>query len=379
MKHFIIAATMLSATSVTAGGWEASRLDTKFMYEKGSYAEFSHASLNYDVKASNLVAAPATRATQDSAKKSQSRTTLAFKQSFDGFDLGLTRFKSGTIQLVGSSASYGAGGGPVPSADVNLHTLALMGKFSIGANADLLMGVNRNTLDDGTVTTTRAKFTITGESNTSGVIGFAYSKPEIAMRFELLAQPKSEMKARTDSITSAYGKTKYTSNGATCTSPADDTASFDSSVSRPATLTLNFQSGVAADTLVYGSVHRTDWSGAQIDVPTGCGATATGSVFWDTTTYTLGAARKVSDSLSLTASIAKENGGSNTSTSLFTVNNGYRAVNLGAQYTVGKVKVTGGYNYTKLGDITINPGGVNHAIYTGNSVSAFALKIGVNF
>lgn len=379
MRYFIVIAAMFSATSVTAGGIEASRLDTKFMYENGSYAEMSHASLDYDIKASNLVAAPSTRATQDSSKKNQSRTAVAFKTSFDGFDLGLTRFKSGTIQLVGSAASYGGGGGPVPSADVNLHTLTFMSKIGIGENADLLLGINRNTLDDGTVTTTRAKFTITGDSNTGGVIGFAYSKPEIALRVELLAQPKSEMKARTNSVTSAYGKTKYTSNGATCASQADDTASFDSTLSRPATLTLNFQSGVAADTLVYGSVHRTDWSGSQIDVPTGCAATATGSVFWDTTTYTLGTARKVSDSLSLTASIAKETGGSSTSTSLFTVNNGYRAINFGAQYTFGKVKISGGYNYTSLGDITINPGGVNHAIYTGNKVSAFALKIGVNF
>ena len=369
---------MTSATGASAGGIEASRLDTKFMYEKENYVEMSQVSLDYAVKASNLVAAPSTRATQESSRNRQSRTAMAFKKRFEGFDIGLKRFKSGTVQLIGSAASYGAGGGPVPSANVNMNTLTLMSKVDLGDNTDLLLGVNGNTLEDGTVTTTRAKLTITGESNTSGVIGFAYSKPEIAMRIEVLMQPKSEMKARTNSVTSAYGKTKYTAaNG--CTTPADDTASFDSTLSRPSTLTLNIQSGVAADTVVFGSVHRTKWAGAQIDVPTGCSATSTASKFWNTTTYTIGAARKVSDSLALTASVAKESGGSDASTSLFTVNNGYRAINLGAQYTVGKVKISGGYNYTKLGDITINPGGVNHTIYTGNKVSAFALKVGINF
>ena len=300
-----------------------------------------HVSLGYDVRASNLVAAPSTRSTQDSSRNRQSRTAMAFKISFEGFDFGLTRFKSGTIQLIGSAASYGAGGGPVPSANINMNTLTLMSKVDLGNNADLLLGINRNILNDSTVTTTRTKFKITGESNTSGVVGFAYSKPEIAMRVEILVQPKSEMKARTNSVTSVYGKTKYTSNGATCASLADDTASFDSTLSRPSTLTLNLQSGVAAGILVFGSVHRTRWAGAQIDASTGCLATATVSKFWNTTTYTIVATRKVSDSLSLTASVAKETGGSDTSTSLFTVNNGYRAINLGAQYTVGKLKISG--------------------------------------
>jgi hypothetical protein len=377
MRYFIIIAAMLSATSLTAGGWEASRLDTKFMYEKGSYAEMSHAAIDYDVKSKNLEPITPKYIVERSVKKSQTRTAMAFKTSYKGFDVGVTRFKSGTIQLVGTAAGYGGGSaGPVPAADVNLNTLTIMSKLNLGENVDLLLGLNRNTLDDGTVTTTRGKYTITGESNVGSLVGFAFSKPEIAMRVEILAQPKSEMKVGTSLVTSAYGKSKF---AAPCSTPTNDTAKFNSSLSRPATLTMNFQSGVAADTLVFGSIHRTDWSGAQIDVPSGCPATSTGSVFWDTTTYTLGAGRKVSDSLSLTASVAKETGGNSTTSSLFTTNNGYSAVNLGAQYTVGKVKISGGYNYTKLGNVTVTDGTYNHATYTGNKVSAFALKVGVNF
>lgn len=67
-------------------------------------------------------------------------------------------------------------------------------------------------------------------------------------------------------------------------------------------MTLNFQSGVAKDTLVYGSIHRTDWGTAQINMPTGEVASTVASKFWDTTTYTLGVGRKISDNLALTAS-----------------------------------------------------------------------------
>ena len=150
-------------------------------------------------------------------------------------------------------------------------------------------------------------------------------------------------------------------------------------MSTPASQTLNFQSGVAKDTLVFGSIHRVDWASAQINAETGCSATRAASAFWDTTTYTIGAARKLSDSLALTASVASETGGSNTTTSLFTVNNGYKAINLGAQYKIGKVTISGGYNYTKLGDITVTDGTSNYAIYKNNKVSALGIKIGVSF
>ena len=54
-----------------------------------------------------------------------------------------------------------------------------------------------------------------------------------------------------------------------------------------------------------------------------------------------------------------------------------------ARYTVGKVTISGGYNYTKLGDVTVLADALNptreHACYRNNDVSALGLKIGVGF
>lgn len=65
------------------------------------------------------------------------------------------------------------------------------------------------------------------------------------------------------------------------------------------------------------------------------------------------------------------------------MNNGYNAFNLGAKYTVDKITISWGYNYTKLGDINIFASSANptrnYASYKENSVSALGLKIGVNF
>ena len=89
--------------------------------------------------------------------------------------------------------------------------------------------------------------------------------------------------------------------GGTGCSTSDYTASLNTTMKTPASTTLNFQRGVAKDTLVFGSIHRVDWNSAQINADTGCSATLAKSAFWDTTTYTICADRKLSDSLALTA------------------------------------------------------------------------------
>lgn len=371
MRHFFIIVAMFSATSATAGGFEASRLDTKFMYEEGQYAEISSVSLNYDVKAT-VRAANGSYKVERSVKSDQSRATIAAKFNIGKLDIGFSQYNSGTIQLIGNAPTYGANGdmtvGSVPNTDVMMDTLTFVGKTDLTDEFSILFGVNRNTLKDSKVTTALGVYTIKSQSNTSALAGFAYSKPEIAMRVELLIQPSTTMKADTSFD-------KLANAGANPSAP-----SYNTSLSRPDTMTLNFQSGVAEDTLIFGSIHSTDWGSAQIDSQTGTAATSITSQFWDTKTYSLGIARKMSDSLLLTGSVSKEVGGKTTTSSSFTVNNGYKALSLGARYIMGKMTISGGYNYLSLGDFdVINASNVNQASYRNNNVSALAFKIGISF
>ena len=104
---------MLSASNAAAGGFEASRLDTKFMYEEGNYAEFSNATINYDVKPSNLTlpaAAGGPVYKTESSVRDQKRVAMAFKSRVGNLDIGLTDFQSGTIQLEGAAATLRKGG-----------------------------------------------------------------------------------------------------------------------------------------------------------------------------------------------------------------------------------------------------------------------------
>lgn len=380
MKNIYMMVAMLSASSASAGGWEASRLNTSFMYQKGNYAEASLSSMSYNITANAMNNADGSNPTYNNkvkTAKDQTRRVVSFKTSYDKFDIGLTRFRSGDIQMSGGAGTFlvdgtTLGGSLVPDANAPLNTLSLLGSYGVNDNIDVILGVSHNKLEKGTVTTSRGIYDIVGTSSTGTIAGVAYSKPDIALRVELVFQPKSELKTDTVYTRSVVGQA----------AGAVSNLSFQSTLSRPQTLTLTFQSGVAENTLVYGSIHKAAWKKSQISVPattaagrTG-GAADVGSVFNDTTAYSLGVARKVSDSLALTASYNAESGSGKAATSLFTMTNGYKGISLGARYTIDNITVSCGYNYTKVGDTTVN---VIQAIYENNTISTIGLKVGVSF
>jgi long-chain fatty acid transport protein len=390
MKIVWFVPSLLIATQSYAGGWEASALDTGFMYKDGNYGELSYASLDYDVKATALKnpGGTASNITEKNIVKDQNRTVFSFKSSVADFTLGLSSFTSAAMKLNGSGSTYYSGNGTaIPSADAEINTLAFISKYSFSENFDVLLGVNQNTLADSTATTSRGTYKISGKSGMGEIYGVAYSKPEIALRVELLTQPKAKMTTSTNYVPSAYGVGTIAAalalGDTACTVVPAGGVNFNSTLNRPETYTLNFQSGIADNTLLIGSIHKTNWSKAQINVPTGCSASATGSNFTDTTTTKVGIGRKLSDNWSVLASYQQETGGKKTTTSLFTVNNGYQSINLGASYTVDNITISGGYSYTDIGNVSVvipvSGTDTTFATYKNNTASALGLKVGVSF
>ena len=390
MKIVWFVPSLLIATQSYAGGWEASALDTGFMYKDGNYGELSYASLDYDVKATALKnpGGTASNITEKNIVKDQNRAVVSFKTSVSDFTLGLSSFTSAAMKLNGSGSTYYTGNGTaIPSADAEISTLAFMSKYSFSENFDVLLGVNQNTLADSTATTSRGTYKISGKSGMGEIYGVAYSKPEIALRVELLAQPKAKMTTSTNYVPSAYGvgtiAAALAGGDTACTAVPAGGVTFNSTLSRPETYTLSFQTGIAENTLLIGSIHQTNWSKAQIDVPTGCTASATGSKFTDTTITKVGVGRKLSDNWSVLASYQQETGGNKTTTSLFTVNNGYQSINLGASYTFDNITISGGYSYTDIGNISViipvSGTDTTFATYKNNTASALGLKVGVSF
>ena len=100
----ISALGLLLGTPAFSGGWEADRLDTSMMYSDGGYAEVSTKSISYDVSATSGAAVGAIK---HKMAKDQDRTSLSFKTQYGNFDIGLSSYNSGAIQLDGQATAAG--------------------------------------------------------------------------------------------------------------------------------------------------------------------------------------------------------------------------------------------------------------------------------
>ena len=376
---------LFAATPVFSGGWEASRLDTSMMYNEGGYAEVGTSSITYDI--TGFTQAPAL--ITHKMAKDQTRTAIGFKTQLGDFDIGLSNYLSGAIQLDGqataaqpncTAAQKGLGNfgqcSVVPSADVEAKSLALMGRYRINENMSVLGGVNRYSVSGGTVTTVAAHYAVSGDE-IAPVVGAAYENKEIALRVELLVQAETDMALTAGSSVAAAVPTVNIAN---------------SKMVIPQTMTLNFQSGIAEDTLLFGSIHKADWDTAQITIPgTNVGVNpVTGaldttvlpvsSAFTTKTAYSVGVGRKINESFSALGSYSTEAGGGALSADAFTLTDGSQTLGFGVRYTKDNITVTGGYSYTKVGDVTVGVTATGQsATYANNSVTGLGLKIGFAF
>lgn len=119
-------------------------------------------------------------------------------------------------------------------------------------------------------------------AGTAPVVGVSYSIPDIALR-----------------VTATYqGKTE-TSHSTTRTYDGVKSELANTKAALPESFTLDFQSGIATDTLLFGSIHRAKWGDAQIFFN---GSSKPKSTWTDSTSYSLGVGRKLNESWSVSAS-----------------------------------------------------------------------------
>lgn len=192
------------------------------------------------------------------------------------------------------------------------------------------------------------------------VVGVAYEKPEIALRVALTYN---------SAITHEFDTTQS----------APFPSGTITEVEIPQSVNLDFQSGVAKDTLVFGQIRWVDWSSFLIDP---VGFPGNGLVeLEDTTTYTLGVGRKFNDKWSGSVSFSYEGGGSDDLVSPLAPTNGRRGVTVGVAYTQDNMKISMGLNYTKVGDARPETGTPDtaRASMTDNDLIGIGVKVGWQF
>ncbi|MFM2354878.1 MAG: hypothetical protein RLZZ528_614, partial [Pseudomonadota bacterium] len=192
------------------------------------------------------------------------------------------------------------------------------------------------------------------------VVGASWEKPEIAARVALTYN---------SAITHTLDSTEF---GAI-------PGQFDTTV--PQSVNLEFQTGIAKDTLLFGSVRWVDWSEFDITPTTFTTAVVPGESLVDydedTITYNLGIGRRFNENWSGAITVGYEAAGGGTVGNLGPTD-GFTSVGVGATYTKGNMKITGGVRYVEIGD-ALTVIGPSNGVFSGNSAIGAGVKIGFTF
>lgn len=355
-----------SATALHAGDIERSTQSVGILFEEGRYVEFSYGYAKPDVSG-------AVSGLQSGDMAGDFSTyALGYKQALGAnMDLALI-----IDQPIGADVDYGADEVyPLAgtTAELNANAITALLRYKMPNNVSVYGGLRAQSVE-GQVNILFNTFTEAGsidydlDTNKDYafgyVVGVAWEKPEIAARVSLTYNSAIEH--------TLTGTESGTFLGATQTFEED----FDTTI--PQSVSLEFQSGIAADTLLFGSVRWVEWSEFVInptlyqayfpDVPL---------VAYDSNriTYTLGLGRKFTEAWSgaITASYEPSTGDL---TGNLGPNDGYKSIGIGATYTHEAMKITGGVRYVELGGATTRGVGAD---FDDNSAVGLGLRVAYSF
>ena len=390
MRRVIMTASALAlgATAAGAGGIERSSQSVAILFEKANYAEFNFGRVLPDVSGTQQVSASAlSRAGAPSGDMAGNYNTysLGLKAAVgDKLDVAVV-----IDEPVGADVLYPAGTGYLyggSMADINSVATTLMARYKLPENFSIIAGV-RQIKTSGRVALFNGYRMNTDTATDYGyVVGVAWEKPEIAARVALTYN---------SAVTHDFNALE---NGIPTT--------FETEI--PQSVNLEAQTGIAKDTLLFGSVRWVDWtafdiSPAMYTYPTRFGLSPLNNPYNDalvsyeddTFTYTLGVGRKFNDNWSGAVFVSHETGKGGYAGNLGPTD-GSTAVGVAATYTRDNLKITGGLRYVMIGDaLTETPAALGLATgqcnlsgdqdcggfgkFEDNNALAFGLRVGITF
>ncbi|MFW2587190.1 OmpP1/FadL family transporter [Sagittula sp. SSi028] len=243
--------------------------------------------------------------------------------------------------LQGDSASVVALGGPATVGALGAQVASVAGAFAAtgGYNFDM---------DE----STEAHY----------LIGAAYEIPDIALRIAGTYHFETEHKADT---------TESLLTGTPLSRSQNSTVEFVT----PQSFNLEAQTGIAPGTLLTASWRWTEFSAVDI-VPTGLGRDLVN--IDDSNRYTLGVARQFSDKLAGSVTLSYEPEGDDLVSPLGPTN-GLKGISVGGRWTDGPLNISGGINYSILGDAKPAVGDMAVAEFTDNHAVGVGFKIDMKF
>ncbi|MFL4471011.1 OmpP1/FadL family transporter [Tateyamaria armeniaca] len=374
MKTYLLAtsAILMGATAASAAGIERTNQSVAPLFETGRYLEFSYATVSPSTSGVGGLVTPGAQSgdltpSYDQfgfAYKADINEQLSYALIYDqpyGADVDYPAATGYFAQ--GSTAAF----------DSNALSATLRYKFPnqfsvygglryqvISANAF----VPFVTAAVGPLAGTPYEASASSDGAAGYLLGASYEIPDIALRVSLTYQ--SSIKHDLDTV-------ENTVQGLGVPSSTE--------IETPQSLTLDFQTGIAQDTLLFGSVRWVDWSSFEIAPQQYVALVGSPLVFFDDDriTWTLGVGRRLNEQWSIAGAISyEETTGSPTGN--LGPTDGLLSLGLSAVYTQGKTKITTGIRYVDIGNAQTRVGAaVPGGVFQDNHAIAFGVKIGYNF
>lgn len=196
------------------------------------------------------------------------------------------------------------------------------------------------------------------------VIGGAYEIPEIALRIAVTYNSST-----THDLDTVESGLPFL-NGASVTE-----------VETPESLNIDFQTGIAPDTLLFGNFRYARYSDTVVS-PSGF-STLTGNPLTDLEDgfdFSIGVGRRFNEKWSGSVSAGFTTVGDDNLVSPLSPNNGSQFVAVGAKYDVNDAfAIAGGVRYTSLGDAIAAPGGNPVQAFESNDAVSVGLRLEYKF
>lgn len=389
MKKFAaVAGTLaLASTAATAGGIDRARLSYGILFEQGTYAEMGASRVSPSVSgAYSDRFDPFEGSSTGDMAGDYTTLSLSFKHDLsDRLSLGLF-----INQPYGADALYTEGPYAGLSATWDSQQIAAVLRYEmqpgvsvyggaryVQSKAEIAipdavirggllqagLGGNGAALDLA-LNAPGGTLAYTADGARTGDVGFiagaAYERPDIALRVALTYESEIKHDFATTEGWAVFGPL-----------PGSTTR-----IRMPQSITLDFQSGIAADTLVFGSIRWSEWSvwevrPATFDFIFGDNVTDFEN---DVVTYQLGVGRRINDNLSVFVRGGFEDAKGGIASRLAPTD-GQKSIGFGGTYTMGNAKFTGGVEYVDIGGAVDGSG----TQFRGNSALGFGLSLGYRF
>ena len=367
------AALLLTTTAASAGGLEPAATTFGPLFEDGNYVELSFGQIQPSVSGGVQVGPPLGEI--DSGTISPDYTTFGTAAKFDVDDRVSVAliidqpYGADVSYPTGDTAPLGAPGGidyPISgsNAAIDATGFTVLGKYQFNDTYSVYFGP-RAVRMDGYLEFANATGTydaIYEEDTAFGyVVGAAYERPDIALRVALTYTSELSFSHRTTLDVGAPSRVEVE----------------DTDYVLPETITLDFQSGVAENTLVFGSIRYVDWTKTEINSFAFPGNPV---VSYDdaVTTYTLGVGRQFTEAFAGSVSVSYEEEKDGIASNLAPTD-GSTSISLGGAYDFGNgVELSGGVRYVMIGDAETNISVLNPQ-FEDNDAVAFGLKVAYTF